>query len=309
MVGIILAGGGSLLGAAEVADRIVAIVNEEAITQSELDRSVQPLMMEAGEEITDEEFLQLLAEAEQEALERLVTERLIVQEAKRQQIRVNEAEVEKEIQELRAQYGSESGFLNALQQQGLTLERLRERIRERMIVRHLIQREVREKTVVSPKEVMEYYVQHPDQFVAPEQRQVQHLLIRVTDKRPASEALTIAHKVLQELHHGTPFEELAKQYSDVNAQTGGELGAVERGQLMKELDEAIFQLEPGKHSGVIQSAVGCHVVKVGQIIPKRERKVEEVWGRIELRLAELRFQQRFREWLEKLKGRAYIARP
>jgi len=86
--------------------------------------------------------------------------------------------------------------------------------------------------------------------------------LRATKKRDRKDAKKLAEKILKELKDGTDFAELARQYSDgPSGPKGGDLGRFTRGQMVPEFDQAVFSLEPGAVSGVVETQFGYHIIK------------------------------------------------
>src|SRR5207244_2684962 len=116
--------------------------------------------------------------------------------------------------------------------------------------------EVRSKISVSPGDVTEYYNAHQSEFVQGERVKLRQILVRV-GSRSEDEAKTFADSLVAQLRGGKPFEDLAKSYSEGSeAKDGGDMGWVERGQLLGEIDEKIFLTPVGQITPPVKSALG-----------------------------------------------------
>jgi peptidyl-prolyl cis-trans isomerase D len=138
---------------------------------------------------------------------------------------------------------------------------------------------------ITGADVQRYYNQHHDQFMVPEQVRVRHILIKVPEKADAktvAAAQTKAEGILQQLHHGANFAELAKKYSDDpgSKAQGGELGFIQHGATVPEFDKTAFALQPGQLSGVIRTQFGFHIIQQEEKQPAHVRPVEEVHDQI-----------------------------
>lgn len=303
-------------------NRIVAVVNDEVITQSQLNRALAPVYLQMQATLGPEELHEEMKTIRQKLLEQLVEERLMLQEALHPRqvevakgrigiphpIEVPEHEVEEMFGEAQARFSSEQEFTDALAAQGLTAEDLRARFKEQITIQKLISREIRSRVSVSPAEVTQYYEQHREEFITPPAVQVATILVRPKD------SLDIArcHKLAQDLHRqilaGADFYELAKRHSDgFNAQMGGRMGILEKGQSRKEIDEVLFKLKTGEVSPVIKTAAGFHVFLIESGRPSRQAELAEVQADILYKLRNDRASVRYKEWMKRLRADSYIA--
>jgi len=289
---------------AETTNRIVAIVNDEVITEGDVVFHMSALLQEDDPRAVDGAQAQ---EIRQAVLQRLIEERLILQEAKRMNLFVAADEVAKRLRTVRARFNTKEAYEQMLKAGGLSEEQLKQELREQLLAQEAIDREVRSKIVVSPYEIAKAagsstVLQNPGEEV-----RASHLLIRVTEQRSNEEALALANQLYDQLLKGAEFEALARKYSeDSHAADGGLLGWVRQGQMLPELDHVLFHLAPGELSNPVQSGLGFHLVKV---IERRSFSETEAAGarrRLEERLYQEKFAQGLRQWLQELTARAHI---
>lgn len=118
---------------------------------------------------------------------------------------------------------------------------------------------------VTDAEVQQYYQQHQTDYHVDEQVKVRHILIAVNSQDPNADAAAKAKAqgILDQLHHGGNFAELAKKYSDDpgSKAQGGELGWIKHGATVAEFDAAAFSLQPGQTSGLVRSKFGYHIIQ------------------------------------------------
>lgn len=276
-------------GRAEKINRIVGIVNGDVITQDELDMFARMSLLdgEAEPPMKDEE------EMYKYFLDRLIEDRLILQEAKKMQVKADEKIIEDRIRDIRFRAGSEMAFQQALASQGISLAELREKLKNQLLIYMIVQKEVTNKVRVSPKEVTEYYDQYKDRFMVPEAVAVQSIFIEDKD---------ILKSVEQKLAEGEDFSALSKTYSK-----RGDLGTVSRGQLKKDLENFLFVLEAGKPSGPFAFDNGYYVFLVKEKIPAAEKSLDEVKEKVEAMLEAEKSEKLLKSWLEDLKDKAYIS--
>jgi peptidyl-prolyl cis-trans isomerase SurA len=171
----------------------------------------------------------------------------------------------------------------------------------------LVSYEVKSKVSVSPGEVNEYYKKNSQDFMQEEKVKLQHILIR-TSTHSEEEAKELATRIAQEANSGAAFEELAKKYSEgAEAKEGGEMGWVEKGQLLGEIDKNVFSLEAGQITAPIMSSLGFHIFKVLEKTSLSIRPLSEVRGDIQDRIFKEKLKERLETWMQSLKKNAYIS--
>lgn len=214
------------------------------------------------------EHMRVMAqEKKNEFLESFVTERLLLQEAEAKGVQHLA-----EVQELARQ------------------------ARNRILVAKLVEQEVEKKTGVTDAEIKTYYDNHTDEFVVPYRLRASHILLR--DRAEAE-------SVLAKLKAGELFEELARKYSmDPTSSKGGDLGYVSKGQLIPEVEEAIFALKPGEVSDVVQSKFGFHILKVTGEAKPQTKEFKLVAKDIRDRLTLEKRSQAFNDLMDRLKKKA-----
>ncbi len=264
-----------VLSEPQLVDRIVAIVDEEAILQSDLDREVEFYKLElerAGQEMAAPEY-----QIRQEVLERLVESKLIVAAAKQADISVEAAAIDQgvdsKIEQLVEHFGSREALEQELLRNGMTLADYRERLAAQLTDQHylhtVIGRYIRPNIEVLENEVFDYYEAHRDEMPSsPDSLTLGNILIPLQPSRETLQA--VQRKValaLQALQQGQAFAEVARTYSEgPNAQRGGAIGVVRRGDLFDQhLEDVIFQLEEGQYSQPVETQRGVHIVRVDSI--------------------------------------------
>jgi len=293
---------------AEVVDRIVIVVNNEIITQREVDVILLPVYAQYRNTYKGEELIRKLEEAREQILKQLIEDRLILSEAKRQNITVEEKEIDARINDIRSKVGTEADLENMLNEQNLTLKELRERYREKIIIRKLIDQKVGGRIIITPLELKEYYSAHKEDFLQPEEVKLRTIVIKPKQGQGGQEeALKKAREILKRIKEGGDFEGLAKEYSEgPGAAEGGLMGYVRKGEFMPQLEEIIFKLGEGQASGIIQSSLGYHIFKVEEKKAPRHKEFSEIRQDIEEYLYREKADKRLRSWIDSLAKSAYI---
>jgi len=171
-------------------------------------------------------------------------------------------------------------------------------------VRLLTYREVQSKINVSPREVMDYYRDHPGEFTAEEMVRISQIRIPYADPASGTDlARERAQRVLEKLSAGEDFSDLAREYSvGSEDEKNGDMGYFERGQLRDE----VFALKVGENTGIIESDSGYLIIKV---IGKKEaytRPLSEVWSAIDDRISQEQYEKLYDAWMDKLRAKAFI---
>jgi len=141
---------------------------------------------------------------------------------------------------------------------------------------------------VTDAEIQQYYNQHLKDYQIDDQVKVRHILIKVDGNDPKADAAAKAkaQDVLDQLHHGGNFADLAKKYSDDpgSKEQGGELGFLKHGATVPEFDQAAFSLQPGQTSGLVRSKYGYHIIQVEEKQTAHTRPLSEVKADIQATL-------------------------
>ncbi|HAJ56897.1 MAG TPA: hypothetical protein DCL35_03900 [Candidatus Omnitrophica bacterium] len=274
---------------AEKLDKIAAIVNGDVITEDEVSTFMKMTDMaeESGLPTSDPKLLRL------ELLNRMIEDRLILQEAKAIGLKADEKALEGRIKDIKMRAGSELAFDMALKQQGFSLSELKNKLRNQLLIYMAIQRQVKSRVLVSPKEVTDYYEANPGLFVAPESALVDSIFVKDKDTLASVEAL---------LAKGTDFKDVAKELSQRS-----DLGIVARGQFKKELEDVIFSLEPGKRSKPVEVEGGFYIFLLNELKAASKRPLNDVKDEVTLMLENQKTEKKLKEWLEALKHKAYIS--
>ncbi len=256
----------------QLVDRIVAIVDQEPILQSDLELEIQNYVFEARS------AKRPLPEDESEiykvVMDRLVESKLLVAKAKREGLVIGddelEAEVDRRMAEVAKRFGGEEALRRELAGSGMTMEDLRLRNREvtrnRLYSMRIVQAFIRPKVEVTDNDVLAYYESHRDEL--PTQPTTIELAAILSTPQPGAETAAQIQARLDALRSalaaGESFEELARRFSDgPNAARGGLLGTFSRGDLSNRiLEEAAWSLPVGEISPPIYTDLGLHLLRV-----------------------------------------------
>lgn len=288
-------------------DRIIAVVNEEVITQSELDARLPAIRKQLTRQRVRMPPDEVLRKG---VLDRMVLERLQLQAAARLGIETTDAKIDQAVRQVAQENRMDvAQFESALRQEGLDMGQFRDQIRTRLIIQQLLEREINSRVSVSDSELTSFLERNPGAGADVEYN-LSHILIAVPESaapETIQKAKAKAELLLAQLKAGAEFEELAIANSqDAKALEAGSLGWKKPGQLPALFLSAIEKLKPGEISDVVRSPNGFHILRLNdrrgtaaapitqtrarhilirptELLPPAEakRKLEQLRGRIE----------------------------
>ena len=247
-------------------DRIVAVVNSEVVTNSELLERVLVAERQMKQRNTPVPEPRLL---ERQVLERLILEKAQLQMAKETGLRVDEVQLDRTLARIAENNKMTlSAFRQTLERDGIQFERFRDEIRSEIMVTRLREREVEDKIQISDSEIDLYIAENegPGASLGDVEYNIAHVLIRLPEQATPDSiqaARGRAEKVIAEANAGSDFAKLAASYSDApDALAGGQMGWRSHDRLPELFSGALKDLRPGGLSQVLRSPAGFHVLKL-----------------------------------------------
>jgi peptidyl-prolyl cis-trans isomerase C len=285
---------------------VVARVNGEDVKKADFERMINSIEKRAGQPIPTDRRDEIM----RGALDQLVVYTLLSQESKSRQIKVEPAEIDQKVQQLRGQFPTEEAFAKALKERGMTVDSLKHDAQIDLSVTKLMDAEMAGQTAVTDQEAKDFYDKNPERFKQGESVRASHILIRVDENADAAarkKAKAEIDAVLKQVNAGGDFAKLAQEHSqDGSAAQGGDLNYFPRGQMVPAFDKVAFSLKPGQVSGVVQTQFGYHIIKVSDHKAARTVSYEEASGQIKQFLTQQRQQQHADEFIAVLKKKSKI---
>jgi len=301
-------------GEGRVVEEIIARVNNEIITRSELEKAKAQAAEDAQQDCSGRctpEQLQVAVEDRQKfALRDLIDQSLLAQRGKDMGISV-EPEVVKELDRIRQQNKLKDldELEKAVTSQGINWEDFKNSIRNRLLTQEVIRREVGSHITIGHDEERKYYEEHKKDFVRPEQVALRAIEIKTEGKKESEvpELKAKAENLLKRVKEGEDFGELAKRFSDgPTAQQGGFLGVYKRGELSKELEDIVFQMKKNGLTDVIETKQGFLVLQVLEHYDEGEQSFAKVENEIMEHLYNEKMEPAMREYLKTLREQSYV---
>lgn len=274
-------------------DKIIAIVNKDTITQSEAEVYLNIIRLQISRQFKGKELEDKIEEERKQLIEKMIEDRVIIQEAKRKNLQARPERVKFRIDEIKAAYQSEIDFENSIKEKGLTISDLEKKLNDQMIMRELIEREVKDRIIISPEEVTRFYEKNKNELFALAQTYAIEAIYLEDEK--AAIALE------RDLKGGLGFQEAAQKHKASYSKD-----SVAKDQLRPEAQNELSALSPGEISKPIKLEEGIYFFKLLEILPPKTQTLEDAHNRIYNYMFEEKFAVTMLEWLEGLKSKAYI---
>jgi len=279
---------------------VAARVNGDEISLTELNQQVEQLKKQYPTMFTGADGEGRLLDFKQRLLDNLINQKLMEQAAEEKGIKVTDADVDKQITQLKAGFKDDAQFQQALQSAGLDEEGLKKQVREQLLTQKLIEELSKDDNKVTDAEIKEYYDTNKAQFEQPAAKRSSHILFKPEDQ-------ATAEKVLAELQAGGDFAAAAKQYSQDpgSAQNGGDLGWPTT-PYVAEFEAAVAKLAPGQMSALVKTTYGWHIIKVTDQRGAKTQTLEEVKSQVEQIIQQQRKADVYQKFLDDLRKKADI---
>jgi peptidyl-prolyl cis-trans isomerase SurA len=292
-------------GRSEVVDRIVAIVNDDIITLSEVNAMAQGIQADASRKPTDPAALR------RQVLDVLIERKLARAEAKRMEIKISDAEVDKALNDFKKSnhIPDDAALSQALAKEGHTLKEFRQQLVEHLQQERLVQMVVSSKSIsVSEAEIRRYYDEHVKDAVTGGSRQVHLKVISLQlpkDATPAQKAEVErqAKKALDDINGGMSFDVVMAQFPKSSV----DMGFISAEDLDPQLQRVLSNMRPGQVAPV-QSQAGFQLIQMKETrsTPKEAIPYEQAKPRIQQILTNMEMEKKFSQWVKGLRERSSV---
>lgn len=293
----------------KVLDEIVAKVNDEIITLTDLQESLTRLEMDIEQNVKDPSKRDAAFEDMKESLlGTMITNRIVVQKAEELGISDDiDQDVDMYIENVRQESGAPSLDIidEYFRQRGSSLAQYRRSIREQMIIRSMISQFVYSKITLLTPEIESYYEEHKDEFTEEGKVKLAEIVL-LTEGKDKAAVRERAEEILAQVDSEN-FADMAREYSEgPTADQGGEIGEFKQSSINKTLREEVFSIEVGSHTGIIEADFGFQIVKVLDRTPTRVKPLQEVRGEISEALYEKKAGPEVEKYTNQLISESYI---
>jgi len=269
---------------AENSIKIIARVNDLAITSKDLDDFIKALSLYLQDEYKDEEDLK------KNALERLIEDKLILNAAKKENFQIPDYLIEARLKDIISKFKSREEFENSLIEKGLTITKLRERIKEQYLIRFALDKYVNSHIDVSPSEVIKFYNERNNLFVLPPTYK-----LWIASSKDKNKLVKLTNLIKEK---GIFYVE--KEYQGLLTDL-----EASKEDLRPEIYEIISKMQEGNIE--IKKIDGIdYLIYLEKILESKKISFEEAKQNILNLIRQEKFKKRYKEWLEELKGNALI---
>lgn len=296
---------------AQVIDRIVAVVNADVVTLSELQIATSDALRQASTIESPLKRASVKKEILTKGLDALISERLVAQEAKKRQIVIREQDVSDRIEGMKNQQRwDDATFERYLASQGMSRQALRDNIKKQLLNQRIVGLVLGSRVQVSESELQDYYREKKASMTTVFELSAAHILLKLPPEPTVADESAVRHRaneIVGRLEAGESFDDLAKKYSEGPAAArGGRLGMVRKGYLEPVLEKAFFTLEPNTYSQPVRSSFGYHVLTVFERRKIPLASFEQIAPQLTQELQKKRIDVELAQWVGTLKQKAFI---
>lgn len=289
-------------------DQMVAVVNDELITRSELSNEVKAAKMQ----ITQQGNLSVSDKTlEKQVLQQLINKKLQLQTATQAGVTISDQEVEDAIKRIASQNNvSVDALYDHVKQTGMSAANYRHEIHDQIIVQKLQQHEVAGKVTITPEEVTAFMKSNSFRESGPKEYRLQDILIPVSDAPSPAElaaAKARAETILTKLQSGTPFNQLAQAESrGATALQGGDLGWRQLADIPSAFTDNVVSMKKEGLAGPIQAPNGFHILRLTDLRTTSSNSAPTDRKTVESMLLQQKFEVAVQSWMSKLRSTAFI---
>ena len=298
------------LSASQIVEAIVLRVGDRIITTTQYAKRLRDGYTEIEQTSTPDQIAAKKAEFKKALTDELINELLIKDRADRIGVTVTEAEIKEATNRLKEQYGitTDKQFDESLQKSGLTRADMEARLRETLVSNKVFSRELRSREELTDRELRERYDREKEHYRLPERAHLREIVvIRPETAAAAEKAGAKADDIAKQARSGGDFAKLAQTFSDSGSKDkGGDLGEVARGELLPELDKAVFNSPAGTIIGPLSTASGWHIIKVESRLPSEVPAFESLKEKIRKDASDDAFQRDYKAYIDRLRKDAFI---
>jgi peptidyl-prolyl cis-trans isomerase SurA len=292
----------------QVVEEIVAVVNDDVITLSQL-RKEYDLRLQAlqAQNIVGEEHDKAVAQIKATLLDNMITDTLLLQLAREKNLNVTE-QVKNAIENIKKEntITSDEDLKRALRSQGLEWEPWLKQVEETILRQSAVMNEVGRSIALDEAEVVDYYKKHPADFTEPDEYTIRAVYLATADADPAA-LETRKAEISVKIKGGSDLGEVSSELSDPPLKgTKGELGTIKKGELDKAVQGAVEKMKKGELSEWVQARTGWYLLKLEDKKDSRVKTFEESRRQIEDKLYGEKQAVKLNEFITDLKKKSYV---
>lgn len=300
----------------EVVDRIVAVVNDDVITLSELNEEGSAYFQELIKKAPTDQLQTEMQKLRQEVLSHLIDQRLIEQQAAKLEIKISDQEIEQTIDTMLSEnHATRDDLKNDLAKKGISDQQYRQQLKGQMLQSRVINRDIRSKIVVNDEMVNQYYKENykgqPGAAGGYHILQMGFLWGEKYKQKTAAEAKQAAEAAKKQLDGGKEFTEVARALSDLpSKEDGGDIGVFQAKEMAPSMKDTVLAMKAGETSNLIETPTGFHIIKLLSTPDSAQSTsatpTPEIKKEIEAKLYKEEGEKLFKNWITSLRTTAFI---
>ena len=303
-----LAASATSLTAAQLVEAIVIRVGDRIVTRTQYTKRLHDTFTEIEQTAPPAEVAARKAEVQKKLTDEVIAELLIKDRADRLNITISGEEIKDAVGRLMQQYGMKTNeeFEESLRKSGMTRADMEARLRDTLLMNKVFGRELRGREELTDKELRERYDREKEHFRLPERAHLREIVVL----RPEAAQVDAARQRANEIAQRAKTEDFAKLATTVSESgtkaKGGDLGDVARGELLPDLDKAVFNSAAGTVIGPLESKSAWHILKVETRLPSEVPAFESVKDRLRKDASEDAWQRDYKAYIDRLRKDAFI---
>lgn len=283
-------------------DKVVAVVNSDVITWSEMHRAMEFEMTGEVKAMSAAEKSRIFRENEAVFLEGMIDKMLQLQAARKLDIEASKEDISEGVEGIRKKYSmNEKEFAESLKKEGFSLEEYKKLLADQIIINKIMVQQVRNKIVISDEDIKEYTAKNSEPAF-----RIRQIFFRKSVKGEDAGSLEKkAEEALRKLNEGVEFSAVAAQMSDdPSARTGGDLGLIKKEYLAKEFINALSGMKAGDVSRPFWTTGGLHIIRLEEKMDAGN--MAEMRETVRKKLFEARFAEAYKNWVRSLREKAFV---
>src|SRR5262245_17912844 len=304
-----LAASATTLTAAQLVEAIVIRVGDRIVTRTQYSKRLHDAFTEIEQTSAPSEVAAKKADLQKNMTNEIIAELLIKDRADRLNLTVSGDELKDAISRLMSQYGmkTEAEFEDSLRKSGMTRSDMEARLRDTILMNKVFGHELRGREELNDKELRERYDREKEHYRLPERAHLREIVILRPENPSHVEAARARANETVQRSKSEDFAKLASTVSESGTKAkGGDLGEVARGELLPDLDKAVFNSPAGTVLGPLESKSAWHIIKVESRLPSEVPAFESVKDRLRKDASDDAWQRDYKAYIDRLRKDAFI---
>jgi len=296
--------------AAQLVEAIVVRVGDRVVTRTQYEKRLREGLIEVTQTAPPAQLAAKKEEFRKALIDDLIAELLVKDRADRLGLTVTDPEIKEAVVRLKQQYGisTDQQFEESLKTSGMSRADMEARLRDTLLTNKVFSRELRGRDEMTDKELRERYDREKEHYRLPERSHLRAIIVtRPDDPAAAARAEQRVNQIAQDARVAPDFAKYAASVPE-NAmkEKGGDMGEVARGELLPDLDKAVFNAQSGTILGPIATKSGWHIIKVEQRLPSEVPAFESVKDKLRKDVTDETFQRDYKVYIDRLRKDAFI---